>query len=153
MASAEAVAAVIAAGGAHVPELMDQLEERLQEITHSHGPVLAEHASATIAAGGKRLRPLLVLLAAGPAPAHPERVMRAMVAVELIHEVRHMRAAGVDDGGDGFRARHQRTVPECRAMIPPAVRIQRTSPSPAATMMAPRSRGAGKRFTELGRYE
>ncbi len=85
MASAEAVAAVIAAGGAHVPELMDQLEERLQEITHSHGPVLAEHASATIAAGGKRLRPLLVLLAAGPAPAHPERVMRAMVAVELIH--------------------------------------------------------------------
>jgi geranylgeranyl pyrophosphate synthase len=85
MASAEAVAAVIAAGGAHVPELMDQLEERLQEISHSHGPVLAEHASATIAAGGKRLRPLLVLLAAGPSPAHPERVLRAMVAVELIH--------------------------------------------------------------------
>jgi geranylgeranyl pyrophosphate synthase len=47
--------------------------------------VLAEHASSTIAAGGKRLRPLLVLLAAGPAPAHPERVLRAMVAVELIH--------------------------------------------------------------------
>ena len=64
---------------------MDQLEERLQELAHSHGPVLAEHASATIAAGGKRLRPLLVLLAAGPAPAHPERVLRAMVAVELIH--------------------------------------------------------------------
>ena len=60
MASAEAVAAVIAAGGAHVPELMDKLEGRLQEIAHSHGPVLAEHASATIAAGGKRLRPLLV---------------------------------------------------------------------------------------------
>ena len=33
--------------------------------------VLAEHAGATIAAGGKRLRPLLVLLAAGPSPAHP----------------------------------------------------------------------------------
>jgi geranylgeranyl pyrophosphate synthase len=64
---------------------MDRLEERLQELARSHGPVLAEHASATIAAGGKRLRPLLVLLAAGPAPAHPERVLRAMVAVELIH--------------------------------------------------------------------
>lgn len=85
MASAEAVAAVIAAGGAHVPELMDELEARLQELAHSHGPVLAEHASSTIAAGGKRLRPLLVLLAAGPAPERPERVLRAMVAVELIH--------------------------------------------------------------------
>jgi geranylgeranyl pyrophosphate synthase len=85
MASAEAVAAVIAAGGAHVPGLMDELEDRLQELARSHGPVLAEHASATIAAGGKRLRPLLVLLAAGPSPAYPERVLRAMVAVELIH--------------------------------------------------------------------
>ena len=85
MASAESVAAVIAAGGAHVPGLMDELEDRLQELAHSHGPVLAEHASATIAAGGKRLRPLLVLLAAGPSPEHPERVLRAMVAVELIH--------------------------------------------------------------------
>ena len=73
MASAEAVAAVIAAGGAHVPGLMDELEERLQVLARSHGPVLAEHACATIAAGGKRLRPLLVLLAAGPSPAHPER--------------------------------------------------------------------------------
>ena len=77
MASAEAVAAVIAAGGAHVPGLMDELEDRLQELARSHGSVLAEHASATIAAGGKRLRPLLVLLAAGPSPAHPERVLRA----------------------------------------------------------------------------
>jgi geranylgeranyl pyrophosphate synthase len=85
MASAEAVAAVIAAGGAHVPEMMDRLEARLQELAHSHGTVLAEHASSTIAAGGKRLRPLLVLLAAGPSPEHPERVLRAMVAVELIH--------------------------------------------------------------------
>jgi geranylgeranyl pyrophosphate synthase len=85
MASAEAIAAVIDAGGAHVPGLMDQLDERLQELARSHGEVLAEHAGATIAAGGKRLRPLLVLLAAGPSPAHPERVLRAMVAVELIH--------------------------------------------------------------------
>src|ERR687897_631192 len=85
MASAEAVAAVIAAGGAHGPRLMDEVQDRLEALAHSHGPVLAEHASATIAAGGKRLRPLLVLLAAGPSPAHPDRVLRAMVAVELIH--------------------------------------------------------------------
>ena len=71
MASAEAVAAVIAAGGAHVPGADGRLEERLQELARSHGPVLAEHAGATIAAGGKRLRPLLVLLAAGPGAGAP----------------------------------------------------------------------------------
>ncbi len=65
MASAESVAAVIEAGGAHVPELMERLEARLQELARSHGAVLAEHAGATIAAGGKRLRPLLVFVAAG----------------------------------------------------------------------------------------
>jgi geranylgeranyl pyrophosphate synthase len=85
MASAEAVAAVIEAGGAHVPELMRRLEERLLAVAGSHGSVLAEHAGATIAAGGKRLRPLLVLVAAGPEPRDPEAVLRAAVAVELVH--------------------------------------------------------------------
>jgi geranylgeranyl pyrophosphate synthase len=104
VASAEAVAAVVAAGGAHVPELMDELEARLQELARSHGPLLAEHAGATIAAGGKRLRPLLVLLAAGPAPAHPDRVVRAMVAVELIHSATLVHD-DVLDGADLRRGR------------------------------------------------
>ena len=43
-----------------------RLEVRLAEVAASHGPVLAEHAGATISAGGKRLRPLLVFVAAGP---------------------------------------------------------------------------------------
>jgi len=87
MASAESVAAVIEAGGAHVPELMERLEARLAELARSHGPVLAEHAGATIAAGGKRLRPLLVFVAAGPEPRDPDpdAVLRAAVAVELVH--------------------------------------------------------------------
>jgi geranylgeranyl pyrophosphate synthase len=86
MASAEAVAAVIEAGGAHVPALMERLERRLAELAASHGEVLAEHAGATIAAGGKRLRPLLVFVAAGvPARESEDRVLRAAVAVELIH--------------------------------------------------------------------
>ena len=46
MASAESVAAVIEAGGAHVPELMERLEARLQELARSHGAVLAEHAGS-----------------------------------------------------------------------------------------------------------
>jgi geranylgeranyl pyrophosphate synthase len=85
MASAEAVAAVVEAGGAHVPGLMRALEERLSEIARSHGPTLGEHAGATIAAGGKRLRPLLVFVAAGPGPADHDAALRAAVAVELVH--------------------------------------------------------------------
>jgi geranylgeranyl pyrophosphate synthase len=85
MASAEAVAALIEAGGAHLPGLMERLEARLREVAGSHGPVLAEHAGATIAAGGKRLRPLLVFLAAGPDPEDEDAALRAAVAVELVH--------------------------------------------------------------------
>jgi geranylgeranyl pyrophosphate synthase len=85
MASAEAVAAVVAAGGTHVPALMDRVEERLRAVAESHGPVLGTHAVATIAAGGKRLRPLLVLVAAGPQPADEEGLVRAAAAVELVH--------------------------------------------------------------------
>jgi geranylgeranyl pyrophosphate synthase len=84
MASAEAVLAVIEAGGAHVPVLMERLEERLAALAASHGPVLAEHAGTTIAAGGKRLRPLLVFIAAGPG-APEASLVRAGAAVELVH--------------------------------------------------------------------
>lgn len=85
MASAEAVAAVVEAGGAHVPGLMNALEERLRVVAKSHGATLGEHAFATIEAGGKRLRPLLVFVAAGPAPAGYDAALRAAVAVELVH--------------------------------------------------------------------
>jgi geranylgeranyl pyrophosphate synthase len=47
--------------------------------------VLGRHASATIAAGGKRLRPLLVLVAAGPEPGDEDGLVRAAAAVELVH--------------------------------------------------------------------
>src|ERR1700742_1371824 len=85
MASAEAVAAVVEAGGAHVPELMRRLEARLTEVAASHGSTLGEHACATIAAGGKRLRPLLVFVAAGPKAGDQDLALRSAVAVELVH--------------------------------------------------------------------
>jgi geranylgeranyl pyrophosphate synthase len=85
MASAEAVLAVIEAAGDHVPGLMDRLEDRLSALARAHGSVLAEHAGATIAAGGKRLRPLLVFLAAGTPRGDDESLLRAAVAVELVH--------------------------------------------------------------------
>jgi geranylgeranyl pyrophosphate synthase len=82
VSSAEQVLALVEAGGAHVPGLMERLERRLEELAASHGDALAEHAGSTIRAGGKRLRPLLVFLAAGEPSAG---VLRAAVAVELIH--------------------------------------------------------------------
>jgi geranylgeranyl pyrophosphate synthase len=85
MPTADAIATVIAAGGPHIPALMDRLEARLGELAGSHGEVLAEHAGSTIAAGGKRLRPLLVFVAAGPPPGDDEGLLRAAVAVELVH--------------------------------------------------------------------
>jgi geranylgeranyl pyrophosphate synthase len=80
-----AVQAVVEAGGAPVSRLMDRLEARMAELAASHGPLLARHAGATIAAGGKRLRPMLVFLAAGAPPPETEGLLRAAVAVELVH--------------------------------------------------------------------
>ncbi|MEA2218671.1 MAG: octaprenyl-diphosphate synthase [Solirubrobacteraceae bacterium] len=73
------------AAGGHVPRLLARVEERLAELAAGHGPVLAEHAGATIAAGGKRLRPLLVLLAAGAEPDDPRELVACAAAVELVH--------------------------------------------------------------------
>jgi len=84
--STGAAADVVRAGGAHLPGLMAAVEERLAVVTQDRGPTLARLAGDTIAAGGKRLRPLLVLLAAGEVEA-PRRaaLVRAAVGVELVH--------------------------------------------------------------------
>ena len=82
---AASVAAIVEAAGPHVPLLLASVELRLIEIAHSHGPVLGAHAGATIAAGGKRLRPLLVLLAAGCEPDDPRELLAGAAAVELVH--------------------------------------------------------------------
>ena len=77
------VAHIVAAGGAHIPERLERVEALLQAAATSFGPVLGEHARATIAAGGKRLRPLLVLLVGGfDARA---AILEAAAAVELVH--------------------------------------------------------------------
>ena len=80
-----AVQAVLDAGGERVPRLMDRIEERMRSLADGHGPVLTRYAGDTIAAGGKRLRPLLVCLAAGVPPPETEGLVRAAVAVELVH--------------------------------------------------------------------
>jgi geranylgeranyl pyrophosphate synthase len=83
--SAGAVQAVIEAGGEPASRLMERLERRLAELASGHGEFLARYGGDTIAAGGKRLRPLLVFLAAGTPPPETDGLLRAAVAVELIH--------------------------------------------------------------------
>jgi geranylgeranyl pyrophosphate synthase len=77
--------AVVDAGGAALSRIMDRVERRMAELAVGHGPLLARYAGDTISAGGKRLRPLLVCLAAGVPPPETEGLARAAVAVELVH--------------------------------------------------------------------
>jgi geranylgeranyl pyrophosphate synthase len=108
----DAVAAIMHRGGAPLRERMRHTEQHLERVTAQAGVPLAAHAAATVAAGGKRLRPLLVVLACeaagGPAMVQPaagsspdreapaagsspdreegeRRLVRAAVAVELVH--------------------------------------------------------------------
>jgi geranylgeranyl pyrophosphate synthase len=96
------VTAVMEAAGAWLPVRMAEVEERLAAQTVGHGPRLGEEAEATLAAGGKRLRPLLVLMAAGNSAA--ERAVRAATAVELVH----MATLVHDDVLDGAPVRRGR---------------------------------------------
>ena len=85
--AAPETAELVRAGGEHVPALLRRIEERLRDDAAAHAGELADHGGATIAAGGKRLRPLLVLLAGGaPRTAEQEdALVRAGAAVELVH--------------------------------------------------------------------
>jgi geranylgeranyl pyrophosphate synthase len=79
-----ALEAVVEAAGPRVRELLEALERRLIELVSGHGEPLAHHAGATIAAGGKRLRPLTAFVAGGE-HADGEGLVRAAAAVELVH--------------------------------------------------------------------
>jgi geranylgeranyl pyrophosphate synthase len=90
-ADVEAVEEIMRRGGAVLRERMAQTEAHLERVTAEAGTPLASHATATVVAGGKRLRPLLVVLAAesaggvGESPDREQGLMRAAVAVELVH--------------------------------------------------------------------
>ena len=77
------VTQVMDAAQAWLPTLMGRVEERLSELVEGHGERLGVDARATLEAGGKRLRPMLVLLCAGP-DASPA-ALRGASAVELVH--------------------------------------------------------------------
>jgi geranylgeranyl pyrophosphate synthase len=77
------VTRVMDAAQAWLPRRMAAVEERLRDRIAGHGEALRTEAEVTLDAGGKRLRPLLVLLCAGPAAG--EEAVRAAAAIELVH--------------------------------------------------------------------
>jgi geranylgeranyl pyrophosphate synthase len=83
---------------------MDRLEERMSELVYGHGPRLGRLGGDTLAAGGKRLRPLLVFLAAGAPPPETDNLVRGAVAVELVHSATLVHD-DVLDGADLRRGR------------------------------------------------
>ena len=81
MSDADALETVLSAGGAGLAGGLGAAEARLAEVAEGHGPELGRHASGTLSAGGKRLRPVIVFLCGGSG----EGLLRAAAAVELLH--------------------------------------------------------------------
>jgi geranylgeranyl pyrophosphate synthase len=63
--------------------MLVQTEALLEEIASGHGRALGQHAESTLAAGGKRLRPVLLFVCAGTGESID--LVRAGAAVELLH--------------------------------------------------------------------
>jgi geranylgeranyl pyrophosphate synthase len=90
-AGVDSLDAIMERGGERLRAWMARTERHLELVTANAGTPLAGHATAAIGGGGKRLRPLLVVLAAESAGGPPdtpdgaERLVRAAVAVELVH--------------------------------------------------------------------
>jgi geranylgeranyl pyrophosphate synthase len=97
-----ALASVRAAPG--LESYLEVLELRLEQAVGSHRGVVAQIGAETLAAGGKRLRPVLVFFSTPPEARHGERPLAAGTAVELVH----MATLVHDDLLDGARLRRGR---------------------------------------------
>jgi geranylgeranyl pyrophosphate synthase len=97
------------AASSWLPARMADVEDRLARLSAGYGPRLGEEAEATLTAGGKRLRPLLVLMAAGEGAG--DRAVRTASAVELVH----MATLVHDDVLDGAPVRRGRPTVVARS--------------------------------------
>ena len=79
----EPVTEVIELASAWLPARMAEVERRLESRVEGWGAELGSDSLETLAAGGKRMRPLLVLLCAGPRGG--AAAIRAATAIELVH--------------------------------------------------------------------
>jgi geranylgeranyl pyrophosphate synthase len=80
---------------------LDALESRLTDAVSGRPGVVVDASAETVAAGGKRLRPMLVFLSAPDARRGNDRTVAAGVAVELVHVASLVH----DDLLDGARLR------------------------------------------------
>jgi geranylgeranyl pyrophosphate synthase len=103
------VTAVMDAASAWLPVRMSEVEGRLAEVSAGYGQRLGEEAEATLTAGGKRMRPLLVLMAAGEGAG--DRAVRVASAVEMVH----MATLVHDDVLDGAPVRRGRPTVVARS--------------------------------------
>jgi geranylgeranyl pyrophosphate synthase len=83
---------------------MRRVEQRLHRVADAYPGSLADSAAATLGAGGKRVRPLLVLLCARRSAPLDDAVVHAAAAVELLH----MATLVHDDVLDGAALRRGR---------------------------------------------
>jgi geranylgeranyl pyrophosphate synthase len=101
----DAVEAIMRRDGGALRERMARIEVQLEAVTSHAGEPLAALATGTVRAGGKRLRPLLVVLAAQAAGGPPdtaageEALGRAAVAVELVHSATLVHDDVIDAAG------------------------------------------------------
>ena len=99
----------------HISEELRQVEKSLLESTRSEYPFVSETSRHLVVAGGKRFRPLLVLLAAEFGDPNLPGVIQAAVVVELTHlaTLYHddvMDEATMRRGADSANARWDNTV-------------------------------------------
>jgi geranylgeranyl pyrophosphate synthase len=81
--AADSFEAALDSRGGHFRALVERAEETLQASAAGHGTHLAGPSQGTLAAGGKRLRPLLVFVCGAGDDSEP--LVRAAAAVELVH--------------------------------------------------------------------
>ncbi|NPV53267.1 MAG: polyprenyl synthetase family protein [Firmicutes bacterium] len=95
------------AGNLTMPEIvadMEKVEERLRELASAQSRFIGDLCRYLIAGGGKRIRPLLVILSARFFPHDPEGAIEVAATTELIH----MASLIHDDIIDGARTRRGR---------------------------------------------
>ncbi|MGH2863654.1 MAG: polyprenyl synthetase family protein, partial [Solirubrobacteraceae bacterium] len=111
-AGVDGLDAIMERGGERLRGWMWRTERHLERVTVQAGTPLAIHANASVNPAGKRLRPLLVVLAAESVGGPPktreggERLVRAAAAVELVHSATLVH----DDVIDGALLRRGRST-------------------------------------------
>ncbi len=81
--AADSFESVLDTDGGTLRRLVERAEVELHDAAAGHGPSLTAAAHGTLAAGGKRLRPVLVFVCG--AGRDSEALVRAAAAVELVH--------------------------------------------------------------------